>query len=233
MSEDPPSGLNPEFKLSKRIAELAPIGNRFENESVAAARRVHNQIIEAQRASSELDDKTGLLKQSVFEQRMKEQLAHQRRQVDQSNHGVFVLGDLDKFKEINDALGLLNNDARCLIPTATIISQSLRQGDFASRFGGEEFAIFVPGIDIDAGMTIATRIRDAVNEIKFGELETGQPISINGRDFLGISMGVVEVEPDATYEEVFNHAELLLKVAKDAGRNLVVDEEVLEKLTAA
>jgi len=70
--------------------------------------------------------------------------------------GVLLL-DLDHFKEVNDSFGHLEGD-RILREVAHRLLETIRPGDIAGRFGGDEFLIVLPGADRDAVEAVAKRI---------------------------------------------------------------------------
>lgn len=69
--------------------------------------------------------------------------------------------DLDHFKLYNDARGHLAGDA-LLHRTATAWSKQLRESDVLCRYGGEEFALLLPGCALDAAATLAERLRTSM-----------------------------------------------------------------------
>ena len=74
--------------------------------------------------------------------------------------------DLDHFKRINDTYGHQTGD-RVLRGSAQTIKDQLRKTDFIARFGGEEFAVLLPGCDKEQAIAIAETIRKAVRQQQF------------------------------------------------------------------
>jgi len=75
--------------------------------------------------------------------------------------------DIDDFKPYNDNFHHLKGD-EVIKEVAQVISLKIRRGtDWASRFGGDEFAIILPGTDPSEATAIAERIRESFNDIKF------------------------------------------------------------------
>jgi len=95
--------------------------------------------------------------------------------------------DLDGFKAINDRFGHEAGD-QVLQQVAERLPRSLRVGDIASRFGGDEFVLVCDGVDEDTALDVARRIRQAVEEPLLG-LAAGSTVSA--------SIGISVVRPGA------------------------------------
>jgi diguanylate cyclase (GGDEF)-like protein len=74
---------------------------------------------------------------------------------------VLAIGDLDRFKQINDRHGHLAGDA-CLAAVARVLSETSRAGDQVFRWGGDEFAILLPGTTADEANAALERLEAAV-----------------------------------------------------------------------
>ncbi|HEY6148753.1 MAG TPA: GGDEF domain-containing protein, partial [Thermoanaerobaculia bacterium] len=89
------------------------------------------------------------------------------RQIDRASRSGEILSllmmDLEGFKSINDRLGHLAGD-RVLVRTAGGIRESLRPGDFACRWGGDEFVAVLPQVDLLGSFAVAERIRKKTSE---------------------------------------------------------------------
>lgn len=113
--------------------------------------------------------------------------------------------DLDGFKNINDRFGHGQGDA-ALVAVARILTQGLRIRDVVARFGGDEFAILLPGTGARAAVTIGERILlDLTHETS---------MFVGG---LSVSIGVAEVERTGTSTDVLAAADRALYWAKRAG----------------
>ena len=125
-----------------------------------------------------------------------------------------ILLDIDHFKTVNDSHGHLAGD-QALKQISRCIENSLRDDDLVGRYGGEEFAIFLPGSDLSASLQIGERIRQGIEELKI-EYE-GETIHITG------SFGVQTAAADnhITLTELLKQADQALYQAKDNGRNCV------------
>lgn len=126
--------------------------------------------------------------------------------------GALLIIDADRFKIINDTYGHQNGDA-ALALIAKALRASVRSGDSVGRIGGEEFGVFLPGVDRTVADAVAERLRRAVENIDFAV--DGRPHS------LSISIGGVVFDRWARFEDLFRQADASLYAAKKAGRNSV------------
>ncbi len=127
--------------------------------------------------------------------------------------------DVDHFKRINDKHGHHVGD-QVLRVLADRCKSTLRAVDLLGRYGGEEFAIVLPGADEQSAATVlAERIRRTVAE---------EPIDTDaGQVRVTISIGVATMDAEmTTSEDLFKRADAALYEAKQAGRNRVVEDAV-------
>lgn len=127
-----------------------------------------------------------------------------------------IVGDLDRFKRINDTYGHLQGD-KVLQFVANLLMDSVRPQDIAARIGGEEFVLMLVNTPSEAAKQVAERIRMTLShfdsETTRGELP--QPITI--------SMGVYTAESETiAAEECVERADKAMYEAKATGRNRVV-----------
>ena len=117
--------------------------------------------------------------------------------------------DLDYLKRINDTYGHLMGD-KAISTIAQVIQNSSRSVDIPSRYGGEEFFIILPGIDIKGGLIMAERLRNTIQEAKIDGLEEGITAS------LGLSCFI---EQTTNIDELFEMCDKAMYVSKQKGRN--------------
>jgi diguanylate cyclase (GGDEF)-like protein len=122
-----------------------------------------------------------------------------------------VLLDLDHFKVINDRFGHPVGD-QALAGVGDAMRSTLRDGDFAGRNGGEEFAVVLPDTDAAGAAAVAEKLRKAI-----------AGIAVPGLDFeLTASLGVAAYPEHALSPERLERlADAALYVAKRSGRNRV------------
>jgi diguanylate cyclase (GGDEF)-like protein len=117
---------------------------------------------------------------------------------------ALVLFDLDHFKRLNDAAGHLEGD-RCLVAVADVLKSVFRRSDEVARFGGEEFAAVVSGLDLEEAKAIALRALAAVRDARLPHPDS--PLG----EVVTMSAGIAYVIGQETIE-----ATRLLKIADDA-----------------
>ncbi len=139
-----------------------------------------------------------------------------RREVDRSSrYGTkltLVLFDLDEFKSFNDVHGHEAGN-RLLEQVGAVFEEYRRSADIAARFGGEEFALLVPG-GVTAGYEAAERIRIQVSRL-IVLVGNGQ------HDGRTISAGVAGYRPGESAEALVECADRALYLSKRRGRNRV------------
>lgn len=109
------------------------------------------------------DALTGLLNRGEFDFRIEYEI---KRHTRYKERFALLLLDIDKFKEINDTYGHPDGD-EVLKELAKRIQNSVREGDYCFRYGGEEFAVILVNIDLKGAIQIAERIRLAVCNAHF------------------------------------------------------------------
>jgi two-component system cell cycle response regulator len=149
--------------------------------------------------------------------RLREDLEAMSARAERYGHGYCVmLCDIDCFKSYNDAYGHLAGD-EVLEKTAGVISENLRTGDTAYRYGGEEFLIILPEQTLESGSVAAERLRRSVEELALPHEAKMPPERIT------ISLGLAVLRPGEkkSAEELIKEADTALYRAKGSGRNRV------------
>ncbi len=121
------------------------------------------------------------------------------------------LFDIDNFKKINDTFGHQKGD-EVLEEISKILKNTIRETDFAFRYGGEEFIILLPDTKIAEAEKIAERIRKTIEENII--LDNGKPVTISG--------GVGEFNHKFTVYSFLSEIDKSLYIAKNAGKNQIV-----------
>lgn len=123
-----------------------------------------------------------------------------------------IMCDLDHFKQVNDNFGHQAGDD-AIKALATLMKNCCRPGDLVARYGGEEFVMLCADCDNAAVARRAEAVRKAMAQLR-------QP-RLGGR-VVTASFGVTEVQPGDTPETMLRRADRALLMAKEKGRNMVV-----------
>ncbi len=125
---------------------------------------------------------------------------------------MLMMMDVDHFKQINDSHGHTVGD-EVLRVLARVVRAAVRGGDCAGRYGGDEFAIILPGTRTSDALAIAERIREHSESVRLRHLPALR---------LSCSLGVAPAQPHhANVSEWIDAADTALYAAKKAGRNRV------------
>ncbi|WP_422648610.1 Diguanylate cyclase [Cupriavidus sp. H18C1] len=140
--------------------------------------------------------------------------------------------DVDHFKQFNDQYGHMAGDDALAAVGSCIQQQIRRPGDYAGRYGGEEFAVLLPGTDAAGAALIAENIRKAVERLHLAH--AGSPLGN-----LTVSIGTVTDGADWNGGRHFPDVRAFLRAgdealyqAKRSGRNRVVGSGTLATATA-
>lgn len=155
------------------------------------------------------DSLTGLLNRRAFRRRVVSAL---RGTSNRSAAGCMLLMDLDRFKQLNDHFGHLAGD-RVLRAFAEVLQVSLPAEAIVGRFGGDEFCVLLPGNTLAQAAHHAECIRSATERLA---IHIGSVI-IRAQ----VSIGVGELPPNLSFNELLRRADRALYQAKSAGRNSV------------
>lgn len=121
-----------------------------------------------------------------------------------------IMLDLDHFKPINDQYGHLAGD-EVLKQFAKIIHGNLRSSDIFGRWGGEEFMVVCPLLNLAEAQRLAEKLRQAIDQAAF-------PQGIH----LTTSLGVTTYKPGEDDNRMVARVDQALYAAKEQGRNRVV-----------
>lgn len=173
------------------------------------------------------DGLTGLPNRQLLQDRLEHAVEAARR----DGHQIAVLlMDLDRFKDVNDALGHSAGD-RLLKLVAERLKEAVRRSDTVARLGGDEFVLVANGPDgRDAGDLVARHVQNFFS----------QPFDLDGRSLhIRFSIGVA-LFPDhgETPEVLLKSADLAMYHAKEVGRNTFaffskeLNDKVVRRLAA-
>lgn len=181
--------------------------------SVELERKVEERTAELGRAMEALDRLarqdvlTGLSNRLAANERLHSEFLSMKR-----SHSVYtvLMLDIDCFKQVNDTHGHAVGD-HVLQSVAQTMRKTLRESDFAARFGGEEFLALLPATNLNDAFQVAEKLRRAVEA-------SLDPTA--GR--MTVSVGLAQASPEQTSEhEAVRRADDALYRAKREGRNQV------------
>lgn len=159
---------------------------------------------------------TGIANRTYFSTRLREELAHARRE---NNMLALLMLDLDKFKHINDTLGHHAGDL-LLQEVAKRLSSCVRQTDMVARLGGDEFVVIQTALhQPEDGRVLAAKI---VHEL-------GKPYQLEGSEVhTSASVGVTVFPTDGTDSaQLLKNADIAMYRAKGARNSYQFFTEVL------
>lgn len=203
--------LRIDVQTGDELEVLANAFNRMFARLDASVKRVHRLAY--------VDMITELPNRERFRKEL-EQVA--RDAIEKDQEGAVLFLDLDRFKRVNDSLGIGEGD-RLLEAVGRRLREAARAWDLANgdasagpsmvaRLGGDEFTILMPRLrDATDAARLARRVIDAVR----------RPFEISGHQvFLGLSVGAAVFPRDgADPETLLRHADLAMDAAKRAGGN--------------
>ena len=172
--------------------------------------------LEQRRQEVMVDPLTGLLNRRAYEIQMAE-LVEKRGMKPLS----MLVGDIDHFKSVNDTYGHAVGDI-VLKNIAALIRKSVRGGDVAVRFGGEEFVVLLPDTDIDGAERVAESIRHQVEVMRLVRRQDQLTLGP-----FTLSFGIATWFDADTIDSLFERADKAMYHAKQTGRNRVSRESVV------
>ena len=138
------------------------------------------------------------------------------RCIEKNTPVAMMMIDVDNFKQFNDQFGHIAGD-RALSAVSNVLRSHFRPKDLLVRYGGDEFAVLLPGASKEQALAIGERIRTAVSGSTGDGTDSLIQIPVN------VSMGVAELAPQGDLDSLTRDADAALYRAKNAGRNLVSD----------
>ena len=183
--------------------------------------RSHNHYIAASfgdlrrfERNATTDALTGLGNRHAMEETFPREV---QRCIQNGEPASLIMIDVDRFKTFNDRFGHVAGD-RALSAVAEELRKHFRPRDHVVRFGGDEFAVLMPGMTVTEAIAVAERVRQAIS----GTTGKGDDSLI--RMPVMISVGVAEIGEGDTFDTLLRAADDALYRAKDSGRNTVASE---------
>ena len=156
---------------------------------------------------AETDIMTGILNRGSGEQKVRNALM-------QGRYGLFLIVDVDNFKQINDSFGHSVGD-KVIRGIAGILKTDFREKDIVFRLGGDEFAVFAQNVpDQKVGERLVNRVLDDVRHMDISEIgEPGVSVSIGA--------ALIAHGEAYTFEELYDQTDKCVYRSKDVTGNMV------------
>jgi diguanylate cyclase (GGDEF)-like protein len=148
-------GLRTDSRIERRVVSML---ERFV--SHAALALLNARLLEHVQKLAELDGLTAVANRRTFETVLERELSRARRTGDEVGL-VFI--DVDRFKELNDTHGHQAGD-ELLRRVGRLLVENSRDFDTAARYGGDEFALVLPGSSVSDAFDVAERIRGVLGD---------------------------------------------------------------------
>lgn len=184
--------------LTGRLSELREMLNAQKLELKQALRKIQEL--------ADHDGLTGLPNRRKMSELLLEQ------DIDKADRVCLALLDIDHFKDVNDNYGHAAGD-HVLQDFAQRVCAVIRPQDILSRWGGEEFLLYLPGTTLEIAKGVIERLREQVSNQLF--LEGDREVHVT------CSVGLVAVGVKESVDEAISRADSLLYRAKRNGRNRV------------
>lgn len=168
-----------------------------------------------------MDGLTRVYNRSFFFYHVGESISTMKR----GDEYCILMFDIDHFKHINDTYGHEAGDT-VLTEIVKVVKSSLRSSDIIGRYGGEEFILFLPHINLEDACKLAdqVRINIARTSIKFDNA------NISVTSSFGLTHSNVQEYTDHTLKQLTKEADQALYHAKNAGRNNVQLFRLVEEM---
>lgn len=195
-------------------------GLRFSDEVFAAQEQVKRAEQKIESLKSELEQLRGLVQTDqmtgAFNRRgLDDIFKREAARADRNAQSLgVVLIDLDNFKQINDNFGHQYGDS-VLINLVNVAKETLRPSDIVARFGGEEFVVLLPDVEMEDALTIISRLQNNLAKIF--------SIQVNSQSMpITFSAGIALRSFGEHQNSVISRADKALYQAKRTGKNRAI-----------
>src|SRR5260221_1471003 len=201
--------------LMAATEEMSAKNQALENELNTSAERVSHlqRNLEVLRIEVLTDSLTGIGNRKLFDLTI---LNRANEATAKDGELCLLMLDIDHFKRFNDSYGHRVGD-KVLKVVANRLKAAARPGDLPVRYGGEEFALILPSMPLEAAIIRANQIREELAHQYLRNKATGDNF---GK--ITVSIGVAQFRHLEQLEDFIRRADAALYRAKDAGRNQVV-----------
>ena len=190
----------------------------LENQARVLAQRVANvitmrskSILNTARQEADIDGLTGCFTRRYLDRRLADEFAWANSENEETPLCVAFF-DLDHFGNVNKQFGWPTGD-KLLVEVCDVVRERIRETDWIGRYGGEEFCVVMPGIDLETAQHVLKRTLKAVESTDF-VTEDGRSVAMTLS--VGLTMATAN---DAGATSLIDRASGNALIAKDRGRN--------------
>jgi diguanylate cyclase (GGDEF)-like protein len=207
--------LSSETDTDKQFQAMQTGGDEFLTKPIKPQRLVSSVAVRAERMKTirsymVRDSMTGLFNHTATKEHLDTAIALAERKQEEV---CFAMIDVDKFKVVNDTYGHPIGD-RVLIALARLIRQRVRKADTVGRFGGEEFAVILPGCSLSEAVVLLNEVRESFAAVDFQAKDETFSCTF--------SCGIAPLSLYGDATALNAGADEALYAAKNGGRNQVV-----------
>ena len=195
--------------VSASLSKLLEANQKLQAQLDSAEEKLESQAheIEKTAADARTDALTQITNRRGFDDFMNRRVAEWQRR---ARPFCLLMMDVDHFKKFNDTHGHQAGD-EVLRRVAASLTETSREMDFVTRYGGEEFAVIMSDCVASEALAACDRMREAIEETM---------ISFEGKSLsVTVSQGLAEVTPADDVKSIINRADEALYASKSAGRN--------------
>jgi len=197
------AGIFLQLLKENRLDEILNSNTSDHTDNTGSSSALLQEVVEAfaaQSAADSIDIATGVMSRSAGEGAIAKRM--------QQESGCFIFVDMDNLKKINDTFGHESGDKALRLVGETLLANT--EEGLCCRLGGDEFLLFLPGIDKDDAEKQIRRIISRFDEKKAGD----SAVSV-----ATLSAGLVMCTPSDSYLTAYNRADKALYHVKQNGKN--------------
>jgi len=210
------SGIGTGREISSHLDAIKDTNENF----LHSVRSVLDNVAKQEQLLSDLAKKvnedalTGALNRRAWDQDVDDLNRGIKENPDKERTFSLIMIDLDHFKNVNDSYGHPVGDA-LLRQFAALLKGHFASSGSVYRYGGEEFSVILPGVDIKEAVELAESFCIRMNKSRFIVNRQGLKLKITA------SFGVASWQGEPDVREVIERADQMLYAAKEEGRNRV------------
>jgi diguanylate cyclase len=198
------------------VAQLIQANQNMQKRLATTEDKLRKQAreIEIHAAEARTDALTLLANRRAFDDELIQRIAEFKRL---GRTFSMIMADVDHFKKFNDTYGHQAGD-NMLQNTAKMLRRSMREMDLVTRYGGEEFAVILPGTVLKDACKAAMRARETIEKMRSHN-------DLPGDVHITMSFGVAELLKNEDRTAFVNRVDKTLYVSKENGRNCIFQHD--------